>query len=223
MDLLDKVTGQLESIDLKDDDISAYIAGIVQDESIPTDEKRETIADFLSATTEQDTEQVISQILDDWKAFQEQKVKLEADKKAKALQDAQEREKARQAQLEKERQEAAEARQSSAKQLTKEERAQREKLMQQYGYDLDEIRENEQGEAEVVYKDRSNSKRSNEDSVLGANRNAEIIKQQEQQRREQMKKQVEAERERNKMLLEKQRLKEEKEKRRTQKREKRRL
>lgn len=139
-------------------------------------------------TQEQDTEQVISQILDDWKAFQEQKVKLEADKKAKALQDAQgkmkanreclyvkclksimeEREKARQAQLEKERQEAAEARQSSAKQLTKEERAQREKLMQQYGYDLDEIRENEQGEAEVVYKDRSNSKRSNEGIYLSA-------------------------------------------------------
>lgn len=42
-----------------------------------------------TGTQEQDTEQVINKILDDWKAFQEQKLKLEADKKAKALQDAQ--------------------------------------------------------------------------------------------------------------------------------------
>lgn len=34
--------------------------------------------------------------------------------------------------------------------------------MQQYGYDLDEIRENEQGEAEIVYKDRSGTKKTNE-------------------------------------------------------------
>ena len=47
---------------------------------------------------------------------------------------------------------------STKKQLTKEERKKREKLLARYSYDLDEIVENEDGEAEIKYKDRSEIK-----------------------------------------------------------------
>lgn len=60
-------------------------------------------------------------------------------------------------------------------------------------------------------------------ALLAANRNADVVKEKERARREQMRKKTEEERERNKALLEKQRLAADKEKKRTQKKEKRRL
>lgn len=185
------------------------------------------------------TEAVINSILEGYKNVQQDKVKEEQEKKAKVLEDVQgnvylkpdlmgsthisiAREKARQAQAVKEKEEA-DARRAAAKAMTKEEKAQREKLMKQYGYDLDEVRENEKGETEIVYKDRAGGQAGPDDSALGANRNADMIKEQDQRRRKEMKDQFEREKERNKILLEKQRLKEEKEKRRTQKKEKRRM
>lgn len=47
------------------------------------------------------------------------------------------------------------------KQLTKEERKKREQLLAKYSYDLDEVVENEDGEAEIRYKDRSETKEVN--------------------------------------------------------------
>jgi hypothetical protein len=47
------------------------------------------------------------------------------------------------------------------KQLTKEERKKREQLLARYSYDLDEVVENEYGEAEISYKDRSETKEIN--------------------------------------------------------------
>ena len=44
------------------------------------------------------------------------------------------------------------------KQLTKEERKRRDQLLARYSYDLDEIVENEDGEAEIQYKDKSETK-----------------------------------------------------------------
>ncbi len=131
------------------------------------------------------------------------------------------------------------------KQLTKEERKKREKLLARYSYDLDEVVENEDGEAEIQYKDRSETKGINDGryyfiiniiklfisinkssfilhkDLLQANRNAEQVKQKEQLQREQMKKQHEEEKERNRKLLEKQQRDKEKAKRKTMKREKR--
>lgn len=48
------------------------------------------------------------------------------------------------------------------KQLTKEDRKRREKLLERYSYDLDEVIENEDGEAEIQYKDRNETKEINE-------------------------------------------------------------
>src|SRR5581483_8594348 len=47
------------------------------------------------------------------------------------------------------------------KQLTKEERKRRDQLLARFSYDLDEIVENEYGEAEIQYKDRSEIKETN--------------------------------------------------------------
>jgi hypothetical protein len=47
------------------------------------------------------------------------------------------------------------SRRMAPKQMTKEERAQRERLMREYGYDLEEVVEGANGETEIVYKDRS--------------------------------------------------------------------
>jgi hypothetical protein len=46
------------------------------------------------------------------------------------------------------------SRRMAPKQLTKEEKAQRERLMREYGYDMEEIIETADGETEIVYKDR---------------------------------------------------------------------
>lgn len=73
MSVVDKVTEQLALIELKgnltyiyskkkrwiltvensnlDDDISEYITGIIEDESMEDDEKREVISEFLSEAT----------------------------------------------------------------------------------------------------------------------------------------------------------------------------
>lgn len=47
------------------------------------------------------------------------------------------------------------SRRLAPKQLSKEEKAQRERLMREYGYDLDEVVEGANGETEIIYKDRS--------------------------------------------------------------------
>ncbi|KAI8138954.1 hypothetical protein BJV82DRAFT_673063 [Fennellomyces sp. T-0311] len=153
--MIDQVTEQLAKIQLKDEDVATYIAGIVEDESMEDEEKREVIAEFLSETTDENTDKVIESILLAWKERQGNAEKARAEEKAKALEEIHEREKARQERSVKEMQENAELRRNHAKQLTKEERAQRERLMQQYGYDLDGVRENAKGETEIVYKDRS--------------------------------------------------------------------
>lgn len=47
------------------------------------------------------------------------------------------------------------SRRMAPKQMTKEERAQRERLMREYGYDLEDVVEGANGETEIVFKDRS--------------------------------------------------------------------
>jgi hypothetical protein len=115
-----------------------------------------------------------------------------------------------------------------SKDMTKEERKKREALLAKYAYDLDEMVEGEDGETEIQYKDRSGTKNSaggskSSDPLLAANTNADIVKQKEAQRRVEMKKANDVEKERNRLALEKQRQAQEKEKRRTQKQERRRM
>jgi hypothetical protein len=136
------------------------------------------------------------------------------------------------------------SRRMAPKQLTKEEKAQRERLMREYGYDLEEVVEGADGETEILFKDRSKkstgkiSLKGNEhlievlfshppflgdDPLLMKNQNASKIKEEEQRRREKMKQDSEREKERILQQQEKQKLDREKEKRRTMKKEKRRM
>lgn len=125
MSLLDQVTEQLAHIELKgtkqqnkkknkkkelielDDDISEYITGIVQDESIDDDEKREVITEFLAEATVQllfqpfykkkgliiflqdkSTENLIDTLLSEWKKLQEKQEKEGEEKRTKLLEEA---------------------------------------------------------------------------------------------------------------------------------------
>ncbi|KAI9478406.1 MAG: hypothetical protein EXX96DRAFT_482899 [Benjaminiella poitrasii] len=148
MSLIDQVTEQLSTIDLKDDDISEYISGIIEDGSMEEDEKREVISEFLSEATDKNTENVITTLLSNWKKVQENKSKEEEEKKLKLIEEARVREEERRLKAEKEQEENLSLR-TAQKQLTKEEKAAREKLMAQYGY-VAEGDENEEKKEEAT-------------------------------------------------------------------------
>ncbi|KAF1803069.1 hypothetical protein FB192DRAFT_1366268 [Mucor lusitanicus] len=136
MSVVDKVTEQLALIELKDDDIAEYITGIIEDESMEEDEKREVISEFLSEATDKDTENLINHLLKDWKQVHENQQKEAEEKKSKLIQDAKAREEERRIRAEKEQEENVSLR-TAQKQLTKEQKEARDKLMQQYGYVAD--------------------------------------------------------------------------------------
>jgi len=182
-------------------------------------EKREAISEFILSATDTSSESIIDDIFEAWTEFKEEEQKIKAEEK-------QEKE-AKECDALQQKSDASISTESptmlphnTKKQLTKEERKRREKLLARYSYDLDEVVENEEGEAEIQYKDRGETKEINND-LLQTNRNAEQVKQKEQLQREQMKKQHEEEREKNRKLLEKQQRDKEKAKKKTMKREKR--
>ncbi|GAA5801341.1 hypothetical protein HPULCUR_006787 [Helicostylum pulchrum] len=226
MSLVDQVTEQLATIELKDEDISEYITGIIGDESMEEDEKREVISEFLSEATDKDTEKLIDALLSDWKQVAKNKEKEAEEKKAKLIEDARLREEERRLKAEKE-QEINSALRSAQKQLSKEQKEARDKLMQQYGYVADGGDDEEESEpTDLTPRDRRRGKTlPSQDPLLSANRNADMIKEKEQLRREEMKLASDKEKERNKMLQEKQKKDKttDKEKKKTQKGERRRM
>ncbi|ORZ11810.1 hypothetical protein BCR42DRAFT_332294 [Absidia repens] len=140
MDLVDQVTQQLKAIELEDDDISEYIVGIVQDDSIEDDEKHQVIGEFLAETTDEPTDSLIDTILSNWKAMKQDQEKVELDRKAQQVEQAQALEKERLIKSEKEREELAQkaAELAATKQLSKEQKIQRDRLRQQYD-DMDTV------------------------------------------------------------------------------------
>ncbi|KAI8647429.1 hypothetical protein BD408DRAFT_408543 [Parasitella parasitica] len=159
MGIIDKVTEQLALIELKDDDISEYITGIVEDVSMDEDEKREVISEFLSEATDKDTNNLIDHLLKDWKqAYQDQQKEAE-EKKSKLIQDAKAREEERRIQAEKEQEENVALR-TTQKQISKEQKEARDKLMQQYGYVADGNDDDDKKEepAELTPRDRRRGK-----------------------------------------------------------------
>ncbi|KAI9255318.1 hypothetical protein BY458DRAFT_442365 [Sporodiniella umbellata] len=224
MSLLEKVSEQLATLELKDEDIADYLTGIVTDESMAKEEKHAVMTEFLAEATEKETDAMIDSIL----AFGEQIQRLEQqkgeEKRLAVLEQVKVREQARREQDALEKQRELEHR-SQPKVFTKEEKLARQKLMQDYAYVAEE-EETIQTKNETDLKDRRRGKGnpSPVDPLMVANRNAEAIKEAEQNRREQMKQAHEKERERNKLNLEKQRSdqKADKEKKKTQKGERRR-
>ncbi|KAI1314924.1 hypothetical protein EDD11_001561 [Mortierella claussenii] len=226
------IAERLATISLEDEAITEYFARIVEEETMEEPEKREAITELLADVTEEPTVTVIDTVFAFWNSMKEAEAKKAQEEKEKALEVAKEKERAAlKAQLDNPNNREGILSMSSrhvVKNMTKEERKKREALLAQYAYDLDEMVEGEDGELEIVYKDRSSKSSAtgsgaSSDPLLMANNNADIVKQKEALRRAEMKKASENEKERNKLALEKQRLAQEKEKRRTQKSEKRRM
>ncbi|CAO3645509.1 unnamed protein product [Mucor fragilis] len=191
------------------------------------EEKREVISEFLSEATDKDTENLINHLLNDWKQVHENQQKEAEEKKSKLIQDAKAREEERRIKAEKEQEENVSLR-TAQKQMTKEQKVARDKLMQQYGYVADgSDDENKKEEPAVLTpRDRRRGKTlPTADPLLAANRNADIVKEKEQARREELKKTADREKERNRMLQGKQKKEKEqdKEKKKTQKGERRRM
>ncbi|CAG8557579.1 13649_t:CDS:2 [Funneliformis caledonium] len=193
------IRNKLFTIGLHEETFGEYIAGIITDDSLEESEKREAISEFISGATDNPSESIIDDIFKTWSEFEkEQQETKEAEEKLK-----QEKETKEAAALQQNFENASTSIEPATislrnpkKQLTKEERKRREQLLARYSYELDEVVENEDGEAEIQYKDRSAIKEISED-LLQANRNTEQVKQKEQFRREQMRKQHEEEKERN--------------------------
>ncbi|CAM0136707.1 hypothetical protein VKS41_003516 [Umbelopsis sp. WA50703] len=228
MSLVGFISEKLATVELKDEEISEYIAGIVSEEFLEESEKREALTEFLSESTNKPTDDLIDCFLSQWHKEQEKEKEAAELAKAEAAAKAKEREKNSLAagipnsSGDDGKEPLTMSRRMAPKQMTKEERARRERLMREYGYDLEDVVEGANGETEIVYKDRS-KKATAEDPLLMSNRNSDIIKEQEKNRRDQMKQQSEIEKERIKQQQEKQKLDKEKEKRRTMKKEKRRM
>ncbi|KAF9352569.1 hypothetical protein BGX26_009654 [Mortierella sp. AD094] len=223
------IAERLATISLEDEAITEYFARIVEEESMEEPEKREAITELLADVTEEPTTTVIDDVFTFWNGKKQEAAKKAEEEKGKAMEAAKEKERAAlRAMFDDPNNDNGILSMSSrhvVKNMTKEERKKREALLAQYAYDLDEMVEGDDGEMEIVYKDRSSKSSgvSSSDPLLMANNNADIVKQKEALRRAEMKKANENEKERNKLALEKQRLAQEKEKRRTQKSEKRRM
>lgn len=79
---------------------------------------------------------MINHLLNDWKQVHENQQKEAEEKKSKLIQDAKAREEERRIKAEKEQEENVSLR-TAQKQMTKEQKVARDKLMQQYGYVAD--------------------------------------------------------------------------------------
>ncbi|KAL2918988.1 hypothetical protein HK105_201258 [Polyrhizophydium stewartii] len=211
----------LAGLGITDETFAEYVLQICFEDTIPDDEKRDIIVEFLREATEQDVESWVDGVLASVGADKERQREAEAAARQRELAAQREREQ----QVLKAGVQGEAPRKSETREMTKEERRARERVLAQYGYDLDEVVETEDGEVEILYKGESDSRATAGEGsgLLAKNRNADVVKEQEQARK--LKAQAEHQKmvARNKELQEKQRLEKEKEKRRTQKKEKRRM
>ncbi|KAJ3088995.1 hypothetical protein HK102_007447 [Quaeritorhiza haematococci] len=223
-ELLQAINDGLKKLQIDDETFSEYISQICLEETIEADEKREAITEFLAEATDSSTESFVTTIIAKADKVHAAAREREEEERAKALEAVREKEKAVLTEH------AGDAEvfiggTSDKKKMSKEEMQRRERLLAQYGYDLDEVVEREDGEVEILYKGSgSSSADSNgKDELLMKNTNADVVKQAELAKRAKAQAEHQKQVQRQKELLEKQRLEKEKEKRRTQKREKRRM
>ncbi|KAJ1966207.1 hypothetical protein GGI12_000229 [Dipsacomyces acuminosporus] len=201
-----------------DEAIIEYCVGLLGDETMDSDEKKDAIAGYLEAVIEEDLGEAIDKAL---ALVDEEKTRrtIEDQTKAKeALDRALEKEKE---ELERDAKETKEAAGSATRQLTAEERKQRERFLMTYGFHVDEIVEGQNGEDEIVYKEKDQGRAD----MAGVQRNvnAQVVAEKEKALRESNRAAHQKKVEREKELVERERLRKEKEKRRTMKKEKRRM
>ncbi|KAJ3229560.1 hypothetical protein HDU81_005255 [Chytriomyces hyalinus] len=205
-----------------DEACAEYIFQLAEDESMDRDEKRAILVEFLGAAldnacNEAEVDAVVVEILDGMEKEKEKEM-LKVAEAEKERQRAKELE-----ELEKEKNNAAdpsETQQSTKKVLTKEERNARERLLRQYGYEVDECVENENGEVEFLY---SGSSTASAPVAAMANTNVQRVREAEAQKKASMQKAHAEKVQRDKDARAKQLADIEKKKAKTQKQEKRRM
>ncbi|KAI8809506.1 hypothetical protein BJ742DRAFT_804089 [Cladochytrium replicatum] len=210
-----------ENVSFADEAIVEYIAGLCFDETLDDEEIVEAVQGIFVAENANADEFIPLLLKEAEKAWK-------ADKESKEVEE--------QEQLQKRKAAAAAAalfdvtedppqsetpKKSGSQGLSKAELKARQQLLDKYGFEGDEIVEDENGETEIVYRASGSEKSSG--AGLEKNRNADIVKSIEQAKREKSASEHAKQVQRNKELVEKQKLDKEKEKRRTQKREKRRM
>ncbi|KAJ3196996.1 hypothetical protein HK101_006655 [Irineochytrium annulatum] len=191
----------LESLGIVDETYSEYIAQLSESD-IPTKEKKEIILDKTVEPVVDDIlrhyDEVLRKREEEARQVQEQLLEKAKEKESQALAET-----------------VATTGNKEKVIRSKEEQRKRDRLLATYGFDVDEIVENENGEAEVLYKGKEEEK---VDHGLMKNDNAQKVKDAEQTRRAKMQKVL-----RDQAALKKQLEDKEKEKRRVQKQEKRRM
>jgi hypothetical protein len=205
----------LQTLGIVDNDLAAYMAGILSDDDTTHDERRELFTELLAehSTDTEGVERVVTRLLDERDAY---RVNLKAEEQLAREHAFQQLQHSERLELVTDAIQVVEERE-----MDRDEYKKRQHLLQRFGYDLDDVVEGEDGELEIRYLDRSNKVKS-EVAVL-ANRNTQVVKDAELRRRELMKNEHDKKVQRDKEQLEKQRLQKEKEKVRTQKKEKRRM
>ncbi|KAJ3329171.1 hypothetical protein HDU91_003915, partial [Kappamyces sp. JEL0680] len=102
--------------------------------------------------------------------------------------------------------------------MTREQRAERERLLARYGYETEEIQENADGEEEIVFREKGSTREKPLENM--ALLNASAVREKQLAQKMAHKARFDAEQKRNKENLEKQRQEKELKKKGTQKREK---
>ncbi|KAJ1811988.1 hypothetical protein LPJ56_004085 [Coemansia sp. RSA 2599] len=211
---------ELNRLGVDDEAILEYCEGLLADDSMDSEEKVEAVTGYLEAVIpDQDFSAAVAKALE----------KLSAEKKRQQAEDQRMAQMALSQALEKEKEELKKdaqlaqhlvQQQKPARQLTTEERKQREKLIAAYEYRGVEIVERADGEAEIVIKEQA---MRDGDVGLQKNTNAQLVAEKERAARESSRAAHQKKVDREKELLEIDRLRKEKEKRRTMKKEKRRM
>ncbi|KAJ2413694.1 hypothetical protein GGI10_002886 [Coemansia sp. RSA 2530] len=204
---------ELAKLGVDDDAIVEYCVGLLEDTSMDAEEKHEAIVGYLEAA--EATQDVAPTVL--------KAIDLVAGDQAKRDLDAHElAQQALKGALAREREEllrdAPDNKPVAGRQLTADERRQRERLLKAYGSVEPEIVETANGESEIVYREQAG-----EGPVMERNMNAQIVVEKERAMREAGRLAHLKNKEREKELLEKDRLKKEEKKKRTMKNEKRRM
>ncbi|KAI8609430.1 hypothetical protein BC830DRAFT_1085496 [Chytriomyces sp. MP71] len=199
-----------------------YIVQLVEDDTMETDEKRSIIMEFLSEAVG-DGDQVSAVVSRILAHGNEARMRRIAEAETAAASAAAEAEAQRLAQAQTEAtNNGADAPLSTKKVLSKEEKRMRERLLRQYGYEVDEAIENEDGEVEFVYSGGGSS--SSKDSLNApANTNMQRVKDAEAQRKAKMSAAHAEKVQRDKDARARQLAEAEKKKKGTQKQEKRRM
>jgi hypothetical protein len=197
-----EISEYLCSIDITDETFTEYFIQILLDESMERDEQIEIITEFLQDASSTDASEWIAIIIDKY-------VILKLEFKEQQIQEAI----AKQPEVVKK--EVVLNTKKTPKEMSKQERQNRERLLAQYGYEVDDVVENEFGESEFV---RHEHKETEIINIREINKSA--VKEKENIKKTQLKEKHTEDKIRNKLDLERQRLSKELKKKGTQKREK---